>query len=266
MQASSQQDYLKMMIQQTRKGNTKMTKYLVLMKSFVENLNLKDSRVETKELISYVVAGLDEEYTPIVVVIQNKPMSWNEVQSQLLAFEKGLEQLQAKKCTISIAQPSSNLTSTNVQQTNTFHQQSRYTHQTYQRNYCGRGRGRSSGSKLICQVCCKTDHIVAVCYHRFENNFNNAQNAGESSSNANSQTKGNNSTTLIATLKHPRDTTWYLDSGASNHLIVDLANLNLKTEYVGNEMITVGNGTQLPICYVGSLTEEIVPVSCQINL
>lgn len=87
LQAASQQDYLKRMLQQTRKGSTKMSEYLALMKGYADNLYLAGSPVSTRDLISYVIAGLDEEYTPIVVVLQNQDLSWTDVQNRLLTYE-----------------------------------------------------------------------------------------------------------------------------------------------------------------------------------
>lgn len=46
-----------------------MAEYLTLMKRFADNLYLVGSPVSTKNLILYVIIGLDEEYTPIVVVL-----------------------------------------------------------------------------------------------------------------------------------------------------------------------------------------------------
>lgn len=67
-----------MVIQRVRKGSMKIAYYLILMKAYADNLSLTGSP-ETKELIICVTRDLDEEYTPIAVVIQNMKMTWNEV-------------------------------------------------------------------------------------------------------------------------------------------------------------------------------------------
>lgn len=61
------------------------------------NLYLAGSPEDSKDLNLYVIVGLDEEYTLVIVVIQTKYRSWNEVQSQLLTFGRCQEQLQALK-------------------------------------------------------------------------------------------------------------------------------------------------------------------------
>lgn len=49
-----------------------MSEYLALMKSFVDILYLANFLVNTKDLISYAIPRLDEEFSPIQVVIQNE--------------------------------------------------------------------------------------------------------------------------------------------------------------------------------------------------
>uniref|UniRef100_A0A2N9IKQ2 Retroviral polymerase SH3-like domain-containing protein n=1 Tax=Fagus sylvatica TaxID=28930 RepID=A0A2N9IKQ2_FAGSY len=49
---------------------------------------------------------------------------------------------------------------------------------------------------------------------------------------------------LLATPQQTQDSNWYPDSGATHHVISDLANLNLHAdEYHGSEQIRVGNGS-----------------------
>lgn len=47
------------------------------------------------------------------------------------------------------------------------------------------------------------------------------------------------------------DPTWYVDSGATNHITHDLHNLNISIPYNGTDQVAVGNGQQLPIQSVG---------------
>ena len=48
---------------------------------------------------------------------------------------------------------------------------------------------------------------------------------------------------------------WYVDSGANQHITVDLENLNLSQEpYQGSANVAKGNGSSLPIANIGSTT------------
>lgn len=64
----------------------------------------------------------------------------------------------------------------------------------------------------------------------------------------------------MATTSTILDPEWYLDSGASNHVVtaICLRNLPLASPYEGNEQLTVGNGKSLPIINVG---KTILPYS-----
>lgn len=194
LQVASQQDYFKRMLQQTRKGSIKMSDYLALMKGYADNLYLAGSPVSTQDLISYVIARLDEEYTPIVVVLQNQDLSWTAVQNRLITCKNRQEQIQLSKGLVSINQPSAHVATSNSNQGSPNQQQNRNTN----KNYRSRGRGRGGNTpRLICQ------------------------------------NKNSTPTALIAILEHLHDSAWYLDSGATNHLTLDLANLTVKSKYTG---------------------------------
>lgn len=47
------------------------------------------------------------------------------------------------------------------------------------------------------------------------------------------------------------DTNWYPDSGATNHVTNDLANLNPSAEYHGANKVHMGNGAGLQISHIG---------------
>ena len=48
------------------------------------------------------------------------------------------------------------------------------------------------------------------------------------------------------------ETTWFKDTGATNHVTSDLNNLSIHSDYVGNNNLVIGNGKGLPISHAGS--------------
>ena len=70
-----------------------MGEYLKAMKKLAGNLALERQPIGTDDLVSQVLAGLDSlEYNPIVCQINEKEnVSWMELQSKLLSYEKRLE-------------------------------------------------------------------------------------------------------------------------------------------------------------------------------
>lgn len=55
-----------------------------------------------------------------------------------------------------------------------------------------------------------------------------------------------------STSADPTESLWYIDSGATNHITHDLANLQMTTEYSGPDQVSVANGQGLPIHHTGS--------------
>lgn len=98
VQSRAEEDYLRQVFQQTRKGNMKMSEYLRVMKTRSDNLAQAGSPVTTRALVSQILLGLNEEYNLVVVRIQGKPIiSWLDMQLKLLSYEKRLEHLNSVK-------------------------------------------------------------------------------------------------------------------------------------------------------------------------
>lgn len=74
-----------------KKDNLKMAGYLRVMKNHADNLGQAGSLITNRSLVSQVLLGL-EEYNPVVAMIQGRiGVTWSELQTELLAFEKRLE-------------------------------------------------------------------------------------------------------------------------------------------------------------------------------
>lgn len=85
---------LKGELHKTRKGGSKMAEYLAKMKTLSDNLLLAGCPISTKDLITQTLAGLDNEYNPIVVQLSDKiDLSWVDLKDALLTYESILEQL-----------------------------------------------------------------------------------------------------------------------------------------------------------------------------
>ncbi|KAL5538576.1 hypothetical protein UlMin_046073 [Ulmus minor] len=85
-------------------GSLKIKEYLNNVKSIADNLFLAGKPVESNDLITQVLAGLDDEYTPIVVQLTSKyPITWEELQSTLITYESQMEQLNAARLSLAAA-------------------------------------------------------------------------------------------------------------------------------------------------------------------
>lgn len=82
------------------------------MKQIADNLRLAGSPLPLSDLFSQVLAGLDSEYTPVVMTLLDKQdLTWIQFQTTLLTFENRLEQIHSFQ-TLSI-----NLAFANLDQT-----------------------------------------------------------------------------------------------------------------------------------------------------
>lgn len=57
---------------------------------------------------------------------------------------------------------------------------------------------------------------------------------------------------MLASPDSVADPSWYVDFGASNHIIADLDNLFIHGAYNGNDKVFVGNCMKLVISHFGS--------------
>ena len=87
--------------------------------------------------------------------------------------------------------------------------------------------------------------MASTCYFRFDHNFTASHNTQSTSQNS-------NATAFIASPETVNCPSWYVDSGATNHITADLNNLHVKDDYKGKGKIVVGNGHSLLISHIGS--------------
>ena len=138
-------EFLKM-----QKGNMKMADYLKAMKKLVDNLALAGHPVSLDDLVSQVLTGLDSvEYNPLVCQIAEKEsISWIELQSRLLSYEKRLEQLNAGIATINLGQPMVNYANTRGSNNYGAHNKNQMQSQSQNQPgnvFANQGGGRTSG-------------------------------------------------------------------------------------------------------------------------
>ncbi|RVW47075.1 hypothetical protein CK203_016086 [Vitis vinifera] len=98
----------------------------------------------------------------------------------------------------------------------------------------GRGRtcpnngGFGHANKPIFQIYGKIGHVAAKCYGRFDISF-----LGIDSINSVSSSRQTNVVFTSNSTYHE----WYDDSCATNHVTIDMNNLNIKANYMGNEKL-----------------------------
>jgi hypothetical protein len=152
----------------TQKGSSTATKNFAKMKSLADEMALIGKKLDDEEL-TYILAGLDAEYNPLVssIAARVEPITRGELYSLLLAHENRLE-LQKKGQSF----PSMNNASCGG---GTFSRGRGGRNPRGGGNNGGRGHGDFSNKARNkfppCQLCSKTSHLVFKCYKRFDPNF-----------------------------------------------------------------------------------------------
>ncbi|CAA3030988.1 Hypothetical predicted protein [Olea europaea subsp. europaea] len=225
--------------------------YLNKVKLLADNLEIAGKPIPHLDLVTQVMASLDEEYTPVVVQINSRDsISWGELQSTLMTFESRLEHLNAVK---------NEMTEINLNQTSiNFTQKpglNNHQFRVYRPNNGGRfnrggrrgryrGGGFNSSDKPICQVCGKIGHKANICNFRYDELYTGRPPNQGSSYNS-------SPTALAASPSIVSEPAWFADTGANDYVTAEVGNINLASEYTGKEKIVVGNGNRLHISHIG---------------
>uniref|UniRef100_A0A803QD97 Retrovirus-related Pol polyprotein from transposon TNT 1-94-like beta-barrel domain-containing protein n=1 Tax=Cannabis sativa TaxID=3483 RepID=A0A803QD97_CANSA len=255
--SKAKMDEYRTKIQTVRKGSMSMVDYLKQKKQWSDVLTLAGDPYPESLLVSNVLSGLDIEYLPIVLQIEaREKTTWQMLQDLLLSFDSKLDRLSSlseNSKHSNNASPTANLAnksgSGNYNPGNNNNKGRGGSSSNSRGRFNGRGRSGRGGPKPTCQVCGRYGHSAAYCYNRFDETFMGTTPPGNTGDNNKS---GQNATAFVATPEMLQDDAWYANSGASNHVTSEAANLNQKTKYNGKDSLTVGDGSKLLIKHTGS--------------
>lgn len=149
-------------IQNTRKWLIKMRWYLNKIKSLAQNLQLAGCNYSNLDLFTWILPGLDSNYTPIVIQLNDKDISWVKFQTTLLTYKNKHDQLNSfQNLNINYTNINAKFTATN---TNAANRSGNTNGRGLNKGGRARGRWRNSNGRPICQIYGKLGHSVAVCY------------------------------------------------------------------------------------------------------
>jgi len=83
----------RMALSTAQKGTSSMQDYFNKMKSLSDDMAAAGKRLEDEELASYILAGLDSDYNPVVSTIgmRVEPLTLGELYTQLISWEQRLD-------------------------------------------------------------------------------------------------------------------------------------------------------------------------------
>jgi hypothetical protein len=203
-----------------------ITQYVGKMKALPDDMAAAGKKLDVEELVGYILAGLDNDFDSVIsaVAARVEPIGVPELYGQLVYHEQEQELWGKEHSTANVA--------------------SRGRGSPMQRSGFGRCRGRSrnnynnNGEQFSlnhpeCQLCGKKGHTVLKCFKRFDHNF-----TGEEK---NVYTAG----------AYDVDTSWYADSGATDHITGVLEKLTTRDKYLGNDQVHTASGPGMKIDQVG---------------
>lgn len=246
-----------------------MRDYLNKIKSCCDVLASAGQKIGEEDQVLHILSGLGSEYDPVMVSVTSRaePCSLKEVHAMLLSFESRLE-VSSSTAVVNVdgSVPAANTVIQSPfqkRQNTTEFQSNQGKNQFNNQSYRGgrgrsfhRGRGGRAGrnfnnNRPQCQLCHYFGHTADKCFYRFDSNYSGPPNT-QATRTFNPSAHSNQLAAMVLSPEGETDSAWYADSGASNHVINELANLNLASEFHANSKLQVGNGTGLFISHIGN--------------
>ncbi|KAK1614057.1 hypothetical protein QYE76_019574 [Lolium multiflorum] len=270
-QSTARSMQLRFQLSRIKKLDAPMSSYFNRVKTLADILAGIGKPLEDEEIISYLLAGLDSDYDPLVEVVtaRTTPMPLRDLYAQLLSTEFRIE---SRKTELSgnINQFSANLSFGSKQPGgggkfyradgrslppikpptgggNSFRAPAppppSFDNGDGSRTPSGGGYSNNSGNgnRPLCQLCGKLGHIASRCFKRFKREFLGVGNDG-----GGAPRQAAAATHAPApqghTPSYPIDPAWYADTGATDHLTNDLDKLTVREPYVGHDQVHAANG------------------------
>ena len=213
-----------------RKENKTVAAYFAEMKSYAEERATTGKPLAEDELISYILAGLDENYNPLVSALDARPeeVSLDELFAQMSNFDQRAELLGGSTMDDNGGfKSSANYSAScghgrgrggpprgrgnggrgrNRGGRPPFYNNNRGAPPSRNNSHGGGGQG-SDRAKIPCQICGKLGHNARDCWYRYSDDQEER-------------------TANIAS--YGVDTDWYMDSGATDHVTSELEKVTIR--------------------------------------
>ncbi|PNX90864.1 retrovirus-related Pol polyprotein from transposon TNT 1-94, partial [Trifolium pratense] len=255
-------------LKNTKKLTRSVNEYLLRIKSIVNSLIAVGDVVSVQEQVDAVLEGLPEEYNSFVMLVYSRfeTPTVEDVEALLLLqevqFEKFRQELTNPSVSANVAHMNSKSNSPNQegesQESGTEHYYANANRGRGRGKGRGRGRGKAqiapTSGKVQCQICGKSNHDAANCWHRYAPPSSRTNARGYNAGNSSRPLHYNPYPRPTAHLAIPQyytsipdmDTastaSWYPDSGASHHLTFNPNNMAYHVPYHGQDQVMMGNG------------------------
>ncbi|KAL4581705.1 hypothetical protein LXL04_006232 [Taraxacum kok-saghyz] len=239
---------MKTQLQTLSKGSLSMIEYVEKKRSIADSLAENLTPISTEDLIGYILSGLDSSYGSFTYAVMMKEdiASIDDLVGLLLQEEARLEH--EHLCQSLAVPPPANTAAPMA-----LHVQR--PQQRFSSAPTGSTTAQSSGGRPTdprrrrphCQLCNKPGYEAVDCWQR-----SNMVDYPSRKPNPRAPPSRQAHTAQYHSHSTAVDPSWYLDSGATDHIAPDFSKLNIVEEYHGSDTLQVGNGTHLPISHIAS--------------
>ncbi|WVZ68483.1 hypothetical protein U9M48_017417 [Paspalum notatum var. saurae] len=219
----------RMALATTQKGNLSVAEYVSKMRILVDEMASAGKKLEDEDLVSYILAGLDEEFNPLVsaIAVRVQPITVGNLYSQMISFEQRMELLHGS--------PQSSANSASRGRGNGGPRgRGQGRGRGYNNTRSGENGSSSETTAVECQLCGKRGHTVVKCFKRFDHTFT-----------------GKDRSTNAASKSYGIDTNRYTDTGATDHITGELDKLTVQDRYTGNDQVHTASGASMEISQIG---------------
>ena len=238
---------------ETKLGGLTITEYFNKMSGLADTLASIGQPLGDEDFTTHVLNGLDDDYDNLIENVHGReaPLPPRELYARLLGRE---QRIKARRSTPSFA--SANAATRGKSQKPSLPAKPAGTSQPSRGaapSITGGSRPvaccPSCGAQQACQLCGIERHVASRCHRRYKQDFLGLGNNG----------KGNEKQAAAAVVGHEHgrtpsysiDPSWYMDTGATNHLTNDMSKLSVQEPYRGHDQVHTANGAGMRISHVG---------------
>jgi hypothetical protein len=208
------------------------------------------------EFNSYIVNGLDEEYDGLVEVMEDRttPMPAHTLYAKLLRTEQRVEARPGRRSGGAHSDPSANVAHKGGARNPSTPTQGKPPAPSPPAPASSPGYGGGRNQRT-CQLCGRDGHLASKCHRRFQRSFLGIGNDGKDTRNNARQAamadRPSPSGQQGQTQSYSVDPSWYMDTGATDHLTSELNKLHTRDTYHGSDKVHTANGAGMHISHIG---------------
>ncbi|KAK1626563.1 hypothetical protein QYE76_000878 [Lolium multiflorum] len=241
-----------------KKGNKTINTYFHQIKALSDSLTSIGQPLCDAEPVSYILAGLDEEYDALYEVVTNRttPIPIGDLFSQLQSTEQ--HKLAQRRSSGSshypaahVVAPAAPVAAFGAARGGPRASAPSFSASTKAPSTSTTPKTNNVRAPIVCQLCGVPRHTASTCYKRFNRDFlgvgNDGSNTEKQIAMAMSDSHGPQSSSQSV------DPAWYADSGVTHHITHELDKLTSREPYHGTDQVHTANGSVYLLVYVDDI-------------